>query len=767
MKDRAMKTVRITLAAPFLAAHLALLVPLGAYAQTAPTYVAPTYVAPTGTTPATDPTTPVTLGTPGSFGTTAPTDSKAAPKAGTLATNPSPSRGTSAATTADKKSQQKITTSLIEPTSLQDPATINARLPGLTTQPKLADIGDKLNQVMISGTPTVKNGRVTIDWTTVSRSDTGQTVNLPAPLASALRTKAQSLPAKTKIAAKGDADELYEAIRTLFAAQPASAGLTNAAGKSSGQQGGGSTPTAGGQQTTNGDVKALASKATDTSSSSNEETSVSVDTTTEGCSIRIDIPQGVVIQQEAVITTVNGKVERGACEDGSLRWPIRKTGLGCTDQIRDTEAQGLTRQYYINDKGEELPVQECALDNELIYPIVEEIGSCPMYTDESTRRVFDQAERVYRNNMNVRSIVTDCAPTGDGYALETTPEGCQFRDDFTAGSSVQQIRDFYVKNGTMFYTGSCYDGQQTYAHQFEECSVAIDVPGGMVYNAHRIFINGPSGKAYRSECTPYGAGSAITATTDGCQSVHYDYPPLQQSRGSERLYYMAGATRTYLTQCQESTAVYNWDLVVAGYQHNDEAKTSTEILAANINIPGVGVVQVSAPAVRDVSAIIPYMFEETKDIANGEPKTYASCNAYVPTDKVQVYRRADQTTYTVKVGAGAPQGPVDECTRSDESRTTFSHACAGTSPDCNPKLAGPKGNTTSGDPSCASGAVSPSTGFNWSKVETRTTTTMPAGAGGESIVGNWALKNYLQLSMWMHYSYPPSGQGSCKDTGKD
>lgn len=738
-----MRHLRATLAA------LALLVPLAAHAQTAPTYVAPQ-----GATPATSEATPP-AGLPAVTQATPSTSSKA----------PTPSqpatRGTSTAGTGAKKSQQKVSTQLIANTPLQgDTTSVNARLPGLTTQPKLADIGDKLNQVVITGTPTVSNGRVSIDWTTVGRSDTGQIVTLPAPLASGLRTNAQALPAKTKIIAKGNADELYEAIRTLFSQQPASAGLANANGSAS-KSGSASTPTASGQQNTSGDVKALQSKAAESSTSDDEETTVSVETTTEGCELRIDLSQGYVIQQESTITIVNGEQDRGPCEDGATRYPIKKTGLGCTDEVRDTEAQGMTRIYYINGQGEEMHVQDCNLDNELIYPIVDENGSCPMFTDADARRVFDQAERVYRNNMNVRIVVADCAPTGDGYALETTAEGCSFRDDFTAGQSIQQIRDFYVKNGTMFYTGACYDADQTYAHQYEECSMEVDIPAGMAYTARRVYIDGPTGKQYRSECAPYGSGSAILATTDGCQSIHYDYPASESSRGAERLYYMAGGMRQYVTQCQESTAVYNWSYETTGYQNNDEARTSTEILAANITLPDVGVVQVSAPTVREASAIIPYVYEATQTLPNGEPKTYIGCNAYIPTDEMHVYRRADSTTYTYKVGPGTPSGPVDECTRLEETEIKFSHACTGTVATCDPKLAGPLGNTYSGNESC--GIASKTTGKNWNVQNKRVVTTYPAGAGGGTTTSDWAFYSYLYHSDWSNTKYYSGNQGTCKD----
>ena len=106
---------------------VALIWPIGSFAQTAPTYVAPV-----GTTPSTSQTSP----------TKADATPPSAPAKAATPTQPT-TRGTSTATTTNK-AQQKVSTQLIEPTSLTgDASAINARLPGLKTQPKLADIGDK------------------------------------------------------------------------------------------------------------------------------------------------------------------------------------------------------------------------------------------------------------------------------------------------------------------------------------------------------------------------------------------------------------------------------------------------------------------------------------------------------------------------------------------------------------------------------------------------------------------------------------------------
>lgn len=740
----------------FLLAATLLAVSLSPYAvaQNAPTYQPPSGLtatpSATGAVPVAGSATSATpAGTPATSSAPASSPTKRAGATGT-------------ASVADQK-VQRVITQIVDETPLQPangtPTTVAAKLPGLKTQPKLADIGDKLDYVRIVGTSSTNpvNGakHVGIQWTTITRTDTGQTLTIESPLSSSMKLKGDVLPARTKVTAKGDADELYTAIRSLFN-DTAPAQTSNPSTGGSNKKNESSTPMAGGQSNTQGDVQAkplTSQTSTKDSQSSDSQTTTTFDTTTAGCAIRVDIGQMQAIQQEAMTTTENGKTTRGQCEDGGTRYTIQKTGLDCEDVVGDTQAQGQTRLYYVGPDGKPVTVQDCKPDAELIYPFVDEPSTCSPFMDFNAGKVFDQVETVYRNAKNVRFVVAACHPTGDGYAMQTTTDGCDLRDDFDKHQTFQQTRQFYTKGGVQNFISSCADSTTTYPHQVEACSNIVDSNAMKVFQASRIYIMLPNtGKSYRSECAPTGTGTDLLSTTSGCDTLHYDYPSAEQSRGASRLYYMNGGSPTYVTDCQENTTVYKWTFVRTGWQNDDAKLTSSELLAAHITLPS-GDTVVSPGAIRPESAIVPYVSKGTQDIPNGDPKTYLGCNAYTPTTKSETYQRADATLYTIAIGAGTPQGPVDECTRTTETRLVFGRACIGASPNCaSPQnywvnnaqyVFGNYGYNTNPAGKCPQAKLTVGSGMNWNANQTRTATTYPAGAGGGTTYSAWTTTSYV------------------------
>lgn len=731
----------------------ALTLPFAAWAETVPTYQAPPGLTAGSSATGATPTTGSSTAMPAT-----PAQPAAKP-----ATPAAPAGAGSGAAKVKQTTQQKVVTSVIQEEPIADNPAIEARLPGLKSQPSLADIGDKLDYVVISGVPAATQAggtkRVGIEWTIVTRTDTGQTITLPTPLSSALRVKGDTLPAKSKVTARGDADELYKTIRLLF--ENSGPGLQTAAatgGAAKNDAKGGSTPTTNGQQSSQGDVSTKQLKQTEMEDDEEKDSYTEYGSTTESCKIRIDLGQMAAVQQEAPTETTDGKTEVGACSDGSTRYPILKTQIGCDDVLGESEAQGQSRLYYVGSDGKPIEVEACAPDAELVYPIVEEAGTCTTYVDASAGRVFDQAERVYRNNKSVRIVVEACRPTGEGYPIAQTAEGCELKDDFTKAVTTRQIRDYYEKGGVQYFVSACHDSEESYPHQEEACQVEVDLENRVAYEASRIFIDTPTGKQYRSLCSPKGNGIGLVATTGGCELIHYDYPSAMQSRGAERLYYNTSDGQTiFVTNCQENTTVYPWQFERTGYQHNDEAKTSTELLKASITLASQ-TVEVAAAAVWSNSALIPYTLDSVQDVPNAQAKTYMGCDAYAPTTKTETYKRADATTYTLGVGPGTPSGPVDECTRTTETQTLASHSCRGGGPNCAAQFTSPAGMMKIGafqkseSGSHCAAERNTTSGTAWSQRQTRTVTQYPAGAGGGTTTTAWALDSYVQAGSWT-YTY--------------
>ena len=73
---------------------------------------------------------------------------------------------------------------------------------------------------------------------------------------------------------------------------------------------------------------------------------ISVDVTTEGCDIRVDLGQLVAIQQTRVVTREGDKTTSTPCEDGNDRYRLQRSYAVCPDDVRMDRRQAVA-QYQL------------------------------------------------------------------------------------------------------------------------------------------------------------------------------------------------------------------------------------------------------------------------------------------------------------------------------------------------------------------------------------------------------------------------------------
>jgi hypothetical protein len=541
------------------------------------------------------------------------------------------------------------------------------------TDPKLRD------QVVVTGVLRTEPGandqtKGTISWTGVARIDQADKKKpLSSPLQSQLNApkSEKSVPAGQSLTAQGDVAAALAAARALFEDEKKDKqeGTTNTQQaqqqprQQSGSGGLGNEP--------KNDMMRAIQVPDGNGIVVNPETADVTATTTEGCTVRIDLAQGVAIQQSRI--TTNG-TPTGECGDTEVRFQLQKSYIGCEDLVKKEESKAFAqfRNYYMRTDGTTSYLGDtCQQDSETAFALVEEPGGCTTETNIPELKAYKRSELIYINKQAQRIVVEGCrrTPDADPIAMTKSLEGCAIRHDFAGGNSVQQQKIVYIDGqGAMFQVSGCADSEEAadrfvHTKDFDACTPIVNMSTMQAIPQYRIFILPPNGKSFITECTPdQDAAVAVQESLLGCEQVFFHDLPASQSFGASRFRYQGldGTWKWVNETCQKSTVTFAHQLETQGYENHDDQRFSYMKQAVFINTSG-GRVDVSPALVRAGSAQIPYTLTGTANVPRTADVTYQGCNKYVPTDATESYKRADNTNYSYVTGAGPVNGPTDAC----------------------------------------------------------------------------------------------------------
>jgi hypothetical protein len=535
--------------------------------------------------------------------------------------------------------------------------------------------------VKASGGSSSSIGQIVWNGVTAQVNGRKRVVPLDRPLTSQFIARSTSVPSGTEVKATGDADAIVAAAKKLLDVPEED--TRKAEAKKDTKQQNKATPVGGGGS--QNDVAANGYQpAPGVMKAEVPDLPVSYGVTTEGCTPRVDEPQGVVIIQSRETKSEGGAVSpTGACSDSETRYQIQKSYASCSDRVdlEGFKAYAQFRKYWTDDQGRTSFLGDCADDTESAFDIVEDKTACRYAIDLDAKIAYEQAEKVYTNRNNQRITVAPCAHTAAaGMPVTATADACTFRHDFTAHISFQQKRMVYTDVNTNSVTpvSECSDDPtEIYDHVDVRnvCQNLVDQGAGKAWPQRRWQIVPPAGPLWISECEPVQEEATnLVTTVQGCEAVFYHSISAGQSFGAQRFYYsFDGRVRTYVTECQQSAVTYIHQVETQGYQYNDSQKNAQPKTAIYINTP-VGRVDVSAAQVRDGAPVLPYAFARTQNTAQPDKKYWEGCNAYVPTVKTDSYTRPDKSEVSYIIGPGTPTGPVDECTRTTENQIVYAYS---------------------------------------------------------------------------------------------
>lgn len=402
----------------------------------------------------------------------------------------------------------------------------------------------------------------------------------------------------------------------------------------------------------------------------------SVQVSTDGCPIRIDVAQLKAIQQNKTITSKGGAVEsESGCSDSSQTFPLQKSYSVCTDKV-DLDNRTATAQYklfYIDAGGATQEISDCTPDADKVFAIVEKFDACTVALDYDQKTATPRSALIYANDSNTEVQVRGCdaSETKSAVPLVATTDSCSIRHDFTAGKSYQQGTYTYTLDGVTYQAGGCTDNGTVYPQSkiytdssgAYVCNPVVDQNAKTVALQSRIQITVNSLSQFITDCTPDTSTLAVQVTTDGCNDPANWLHDISAgvSYGQERYFFVDGGQRKYITSCQNSTTTYMQHVEITGWQNHDAQLFSYALTTVYIDTDS-GRYNIKTSEVLPGETQMPYQLVKTVDQPNGA-SSYNGCNAYRETDKVEVYSRPDETEYDKKIGTGATVGPVDVCVK--------------------------------------------------------------------------------------------------------
>jgi len=404
--------------------------------------------------------------------------------------------------------------------------------------------------------------------------------------------------------------------------------------------------------------------------------------TTNDCPVRIDLAQGVAIQQSKVQTFTDGALTNdGSCTDSEVSYKLKKSYPSCPTDIVDMDAMKAWPQfqwYYVDDAAGNHPIGECQKDEETAYTITEDEKQCPVSIDFLEQKAIPQSAFVYigRNNALTQVPGKGCAASTKTAAvpLVENKAACPMRHDYTNNLTHELSMWTYVLGGVTYQAAPCADTGRTFVQDLIYtdatgayiCPVITNMTTKKATLQYRRRITVDGTPQFITDCTPDTSTQDILSTSAPCMDPSTWTHDLDAniSYGQERFYYKRqDGTPEYVTACQTSTVTYPHDVKVTGYQNHDDQLWAYPLSTVTITVSGKPYT-VASSVVLPGAAQWSYILEGTVDQKTGKT-TYepppSGCKAYRETATYERWTRPDETEYLKQVGTGTPEIVSDVC----------------------------------------------------------------------------------------------------------
>lgn len=396
---------------------------------------------------------------------------------------------------------------------------------------------------------------------------------------------------------------------------------------------------------------------------------IDVEILKEGCSPRIDETQEMVVIQTRSLTRKNGKViKEEPCSDSNEHYPIRRRYEGAPDKV--SKEQGLAwpqyMRYWIDGTGSLQEIdRNCLCDTDNPFELREDEKACEVLPDFTSMRAIRQAQLYYKDRKKRRVVVEDCRPLTGAVPLMLEKVACDWRHDFERECSWAQSRIIAVQEGQEIRMTPCSDEGEPMAHQISTvgCDPIIEAGSGRRFAQVRTIIETPQGPLLITPCRP---SQELQETPEGCETKFDHNLESGQSRGYTRFFHDIRGIKTYVTDCQPASQVFEHQRRLTGYEHHDDLKSSRPKTEIYIKVPYRGEVLVDSEKVREGEPSISYTIGEIKEELCPNEAKFEGCFQITPKKRIQVYKRPDETLFEEVIGEASPLKSHNLCKTSEE-----------------------------------------------------------------------------------------------------
>lgn len=292
---------------------------------------------------------------------------------------------------------------------------------------------------------------------------------------------------------------------------------------------------------------------------------ISVDVTTEGCDIRVDLGQLVAIQQTRVVTKEGDQTTSTSCEDGNDRYRLQRSYAVCPDDVRMDRRQAVAQYqlFYVDGGGTRHEAAACQPDPDKTYAIVEDLDACPVYIDQAAAQAVPQATLVYVDDTNATIEVRGCAPseTAAPIPLERVYDHCPDVVDVPRRVATAQYELYFADaDGGRTLASPCQpDPGRTFpiVEETQTCTLSLDYDAMQaVPQATLSYTNGKGENVEVRACGPSVETPPVplVPTIEGCTIRHAFAEGLSHQQG--RLRYTLDGTTYDVGDCADNGTTY-------------------------------------------------------------------------------------------------------------------------------------------------------------------------------------------------------------------
>ena len=461
------------------------------------------------------------------------------------------------------------------PVAVGDAVTVTARTGALTPLPSGQPVPVELQVVEVEGAPADVPVDVTLrgfarlvelDGRRIGQAVTDRVARADreasiegSGLTAQFDLAGPSLAADRDVELRGDRAALLRALREVAGADGEDAAAPDE--RAGGAQGAGPAPSPASSGGGGGNPEASDYR-TPERPASEQEPQIAVEVTSEGCAVRVDLAQGVAVQQSRSVTTEDGRaMDRSECSDSSVRYPLRKDYGGCEDSVNLSAGEARPGFRWVYDDGagrRQVASAACEPDPDLAYEIVEDHGRCDVSVDLAAGRATPQAALVYVNRANARVAVRGCAASKEKPAITMRRDasGCPAVPDRDAGVARQLATWTYTLDGVSYRVGSCAASDATWRLQrsYGECADEVDLDRRLAWPQFKLFYidGGGASHTVSGACEPdSSAAFRIEEKHDRC-GVGIDLAGERAIPQSALAYRNRGGAETVVRGCRAS-----------------------------------------------------------------------------------------------------------------------------------------------------------------------------------------------------------------------